>query len=159
LATSTAKKVLIRRFDREPLSGFVSYNSYLTESGLEFLNLSGSVSIVPYAEIKSVHFVREFDRPSSQPELREFRARPKMDGLWIRAQFHDGDYLEGVMQNNLLQLETQGFTFTPPDYTYNNQRVFVPKSALVTVQVLGVVGSPAKRRKAQPTKDQIRLFE
>ena len=41
----------------------------------------------------------------------------------------------------------------------NNQRVFVPRQALKSIQVLGVVGSPlrAKRRKTPPA-DQPTLF-
>ena len=34
----------------------------------------------------------------------------------------------------------------PPDPTFQNQRVFVPKEALESVQVLGVIGSPLRRR-------------
>jgi hypothetical protein len=162
LAGSTNKKVLIRRFDREQLSGFVNPLTYLTEKGVELLNLHGSVAVIPYSDIKSVHFVREFE-PTRQVEQQAFLTRPKLDGLWVRMRFRDEDLLEGVLPNNLLQLEHFGFTVTPPDYTYNNQRLFVPKAALKEIQVLGVVGSPLRlpRRKSKekPPQDQIKLFE
>ena len=83
-----------------------------------------------------------------------------MEGLWVRLRFRDGDAMDGLLANNLLQLENQGFTIIPPDPGFQNQRVFVPKAALTEVQVLGVVGSPLRRRKAKPeAKEQIGLFE
>jgi len=47
---------------------------------------------------------------------------------------------------------------TPPDSLSNQQRVFVPRESLRSVEVLGVVGSPLKRKKAG-TKEQGELFE
>ena len=57
MAVSTTKKVLITRFDREPLAGFVNPQSYLQAEGLELLSQGGAVSVVPYAEIKLVCFI------------------------------------------------------------------------------------------------------
>lgn len=121
------------------------------------------VSAVPITDVKAVCFVKDFDGRDIAADRRAFLARPKMDGLWIRMKFRDADILEGVLPNNLLQVESAGFTVIPPDFTANNQRVFVPRAALVEVQVLGVVGSPlrqASRKKARPAdKTQIGLFE
>ena len=61
MAGSTAKKVLIRRFDREPLTGFVNAQTYLQPEGVELLTPSGTLSVVAYSEIKVVCFVRDFD--------------------------------------------------------------------------------------------------
>ena len=158
MASSTNKKVQIWRFDRDLLSGFVNPLTYLTDSGVELLSLSGMASIVPFGEIKRLHFVKDFDPLGKPPVRSSFLTRPKMDGLWVRLLFKDGDALEGVLSSNLLQLEPQGFTIVPPDYSYNNQRIFVPKSALAEIQVLGVVGSPL-RRKRKPVKNQIGLFD
>ena len=48
----------------------------------------------------------------------------------------------------------------PPDPGFQNQRLFIPKTALIAVQVLGVIGSPLRLRKPKPTaKEQIELFE
>jgi hypothetical protein len=161
LASSTNKKVQIWRFDRELLSGFVNPLTYLSAAGVELLTLSGSVSTVPYGEIKRVHFVKDFGVSGNPPERKAFLTRPKLDGLWVRLLFKDGEALEGVLSNNLLQLEPFGFTIVPPDYSYNNQRIFVPKPALADLQVLGVVGSPLRqaRPKRKSIKDQIQLFE
>jgi hypothetical protein len=156
LASSTNKKVHIRRFDRESLAGFVNTTTYLTPAGVELLHRSGNVQVVPYGEIKALYFVRDF--PAGEPEERRaVMSRPKPDGLWIRLIFRDRDTLEGVIPNNLLQIDAAGFLVIPPDST---QRIFVPREALSEVQVLGVVGSPLRQaRKKPPAKEQIGLFE
>jgi hypothetical protein len=160
LAVSTTKKVLVTRFDREPLAGFVNPNSYLQAEGLELLSQGGAVSVVPYAEIKLVCFVRDFQQGEPRRELRLFTTRPKMEGLWVRLSFRDGDVMDGMLANNLLQMDSYGVSVIPPDPGFQNQRIFVPKAALSIVQVLGVVGSPLRMRKAKPTaKEQLEMFD
>jgi hypothetical protein len=160
LGGSTNKKVLVSRFDRETLTGFVNPQTYLQPEGLELLSQSGSVSIIPYGEIKLVCFVRDFQQGEPRKELRLFTTRPKMEGLWLRMQFRDGDAMDGILPNNLLQLEMYGFSVIPPDPGFQNQRIFVPKAALLRMQVLGVVGSPLRMpRKTKPTaKEQLEMF-
>ena len=157
MAGSTTKKAVIRRYDREPLAGWVNPYSFLQPAGVELLSADGNVAIVPYIDIKAIAFVREFDAPAGG-ERTTFQTRPKMEGLWVRLQFRDGDVLEGVMPNNLLQVETYGFTVVPPDSFSNQQKVFVPRGSLRSVEVLGVVGSPLKRRAKAGGKDQGELF-
>jgi hypothetical protein len=160
LASSTTKKVLIRRFDREPLVGFVNPQVYLLEGGIELMTQGGAVTMVPYEDVKSVCFVKDFDTAESEPERKVFNTRPKTDGLWVRMTFRDDEVMEGILANNLMLLEPHGFTIVPPDPYSNNQRIFLPRAALKELQVLGVVGSPLKRRKPKPqAKEQIGLFE
>jgi hypothetical protein len=48
----------------------------------------------------------------------------------------------------------------PPDPYSSQQRVFIPRAAVESVEVLGVVGSPLKKRKAKAVpKEQIGLFD
>jgi hypothetical protein len=157
LAGSTTKKAIIRRYDKEPLAGYLNPISFLQPAGVELLSAEGNVATVPYPEIKSIAFVRDFERAGGT-ERSTFLTRPKMDGLWVRLQFRDGDILEGIMPNNLLQIEQYGVSVTPPDSFSNQQRVFVPRESLRSVEVLGVVGSPLKRKKAA-AKEQGELFE
>jgi hypothetical protein len=160
LAGSTSKKVVVRRFEREPVSGFVNPLTYLQPDGVELLTPAGSVSLLPYADIKAVCFVRDFASAGAEPEQKLFHARPKMDGLWVRMRFNDDEIMDGLLPNNLLQLEPFGFTVIPPNPSSNNQRVFVPKSALREFNVLGVVGSQLRPRKAKPApKTQLEMFE
>jgi hypothetical protein len=161
LGGSTNKKVLVTRFDRESLSGFVNPQDYLHAEGLELLSQDGTINIVPYEEVKLVCFVRDFQQGEPRKELRLFTTRPKMEGLWIRMRFRDGDAMDGLLSNNLMLLDPFGFSVVPPDPGFQNQRVFIPKLALHGVQVLGVIGSPLRTRKTKPAppKEQIELFE
>ena len=160
MAASTAKKVVIRRFDREPLTGFVNAQSYLQPQGVELLTPGGACIVAPYSEIKVVCFVRDFDSVEPTQEKKVFNTRPKTDGLWVRMQLRDGEVLDGILSNNLLQITPEGFTVTPPDAYSNNQKLFVPRAALSQLNVLGVVGSPLTRRKPKPVPEgQIGLFE
>jgi hypothetical protein len=160
LSGSTTKKVFIRRFDRESLAGFVSPQTYLRSAGVELLKPDGTHSLIPYEDIKVVSFVRDLDSKEPVPEGRLFNARPKLGGLWVRLKFRDGEISEGVLPNNLLQLENHGFTLVPPSPYGNHQKLFVPRAALVEAHVLGVIGSPLKRGKAKPESSvQIGLFD
>ena len=160
MAGSTSKKVRISRFDREALLGYVNQATYLRPGGVELLTPDGNYSVVPYAEVKAVHFVKDFDPPDPAIDRKVFHTRPKLDGLWVRVKFRDGEVMDGILANNLLLMESQGFTVVPPDPYSNNQRLFLPRAALVDLQVLGVVGSPLRRRKAKPVpKEQIGLFD
>jgi hypothetical protein len=158
VAASTTKKALLRRFEKETLSGYVNPFTYLQLTGIELMSPQGHVSIVPYTEVKAVAFVRQFDNPA-EPVRQLFHNRPKMEGLWLRLEYRDAEVVEGVMPNNLLQMEPYGFTVIPPDPYGNTQRIFIPRSALRSVQVLGVVGSPLKKKAKPAPKEQIDLFE
>lgn len=158
MASSTVKKVVVRRFDRENVTGFVNPFSYLQPSAIEILTPDGALAVLPYDEVRSVCFVKDFEAEAEPSRI--FMTRPKLEGLWVRMLFRDGEILDGILPNNLLAWEIAGFTVTPPEPDANNQRVFVPRSALKSIQVLGVVGSPLrpKRKKASPVSDQPTLF-
>lgn len=141
--------MVVRRFDREPLVGFVSTHTYQQPSGIELLGPQGDLLLVSYSEIKSVSFVRDFEGAYEPVQARLFQTRPKMEGLWLRMKFRDGDVQDGILSNNLLLLDRQGFSFTPPEPYSNNQRVFVPREALVFMEVLSVVGSPLRKATAR----------
>jgi hypothetical protein len=161
---STNKKIVIRRFDRDAVQGYVNPQSYLQSAGVELLSQSGSLLMVPYEEIKSVHFVRDFGPVEVSPDRRLFSTRPKVTGLWLRMRLRDGEVMDGLLANNLLLVEAEGLTVVPPNPSLNTQRLFVPRAALADVQVLGVVGSrlhPPKPAAAKPKEQgaQIGLFD
>jgi hypothetical protein len=155
---------LVARFDRAALPGFIQTPEGLRADGLELLTPDGTLIQIPYSETKAVCFVRDFDNEDSWKRNRSFAARPKSPGLWVQLKFRDGDTLEGLIPNNLLQVEPAGYSVVPPDPTFQNQRVFVPKEALESVQVLGVIGSPLRRRakeaaaKDKDLEDQLEMF-
>ena len=72
MSASTAKKVLVDRYDRSLLRGYVQPQSYRTPDGLELMSPDGSLTIVPYLQIKCVSFVRDLDgseRPGFAPRV------------------------------------------------------------------------------------------
>ena len=168
--SSTNKKVVIIRFDREPLAGVVSPGAFGESGPVEILTSTGNLVRAPLEEIKAICFVK--DLPVPGPRLsdedawkpnRLFAVRPKSGGLWLRFKFRDQDSLDGVVPNNLLALETLGFTVVPPDPSFLNQRIFVPRVALIEAQVMGVIGSPLRQLPAKKSKakspNQIEMFE
>jgi len=157
VASSTAKKVVVRRFDRETLSGFVNPYTYLQHQAIEVLRPDGALALLPYTEVKSVSFVKDFE--GAQETGRIFMTRPKLEGLWVRMVFQDGEVMDGILPNNLLTWDIAGFTVTPPEPDGNSQKIFVPRQALRGIQILGVVGSPLRtKKKKAPAADQPSLF-
>jgi hypothetical protein len=158
LSSSTAKKVIVRRFDRESVSGFVNLFSYLQPQAIEILKPEGTIALLPYGEVRLVAFVKDFEDDAQA--RRTFLTRPKLEGLWVRMIFRDGEVMEGILPNNLLVWEAAGFTVTPPEPDSNNQKLFIPRQALKSMQVLGVVGSPLRGKKKKPAAgaDQPTLF-
>ncbi len=160
MGASTAKKVLVDRYDRSLLRGYVQPQTWRTPAGLEVMSPEGAVSIIPYLQVKCVSFVRDLDGPSVLGERREFLARPKAAGLWIEIKFRDGDTLESTISNNIMEMEAEGLFATPPENAGNAQRIFVPRAGLDVDQVLCVVGKPKTKRErpAPVVSKQFRLF-
>jgi hypothetical protein len=160
MALASNKKVLIARFERESLQGFVQTPAGLEGDAVELLRPEGSLVRVPFSETKLVCFVRDFDAGETWQDHRAFASRPKTAGIWVRFRLRDGDWLEGILPNNLLQFEAAGFSAVPADPSYQNQRIFVPRLALSGVEVLGVIGSSLRRRPGKKPGDdgQLKMF-
>jgi len=129
---------------------------------IDLLTLDGEHASIPQRNVKSVYFVREFKEPF-EPERKTFLSRPKLDGLWVRVRFQDDDAMEGIVGNNLLELLDSGLQLMPPDLHGNVLHMFIPRSALSELKVLGVVGvarrsSRAKRAVSAAVEAQSKLF-
>ena len=156
---STHKKVVVRKLDRDTISGYVTPANFVRDGKLELLNIAGNVVGIDLKEIKSVYFVREFGDSESLTR-RIFTSRPRTEGLWVRLKFKDSEILEGMMPNDLSQTGMDGFLVNPPDLRSNTQRVFVPRTALTSLTVLAVIGGTRRRRKAAATDvRQVPMFE
>src|SRR6266540_596248 len=60
IMSSTHKKVIVRKSDRDSISGFVAPSNFVVDGKLELLNTSGNVVAIDLRDIKAVYFVREF---------------------------------------------------------------------------------------------------
>jgi hypothetical protein len=145
---TTHKKVIVRKMDRDTVNGYVSAK-FISEGKLELLNTAGNVVSIELREVKGVYFVREFG-DSETLNRKTFTSRPRTEGLWVRLRFRDNETIEGMMPNDLLQDGNEGFSIIPPDTRANTQRIFVPRSALAEMTVIGVVGEKKSRRGARP---------
>jgi hypothetical protein len=63
--------------------------------------------------------------------------------------FKDTEVLEALLPNNLLAVDPLGFLVTPPDVYSNNLRIFIPRTALTEMEVLGVISDGVVRRMSQ----------
>lgn len=142
--------------DRKVLQGYLNPARLGQIDPLDLLTQDGAHEQIPLDRIRSLYFVREFNG-DFEPERKSFLSRPKLDGLWIRLRYTDGETLEGVVPNDLLSLLDNGVQFTPPDFNSNTDRIFVPRSALSSLNVLGVVGI-ARRKPAIAAAAQSKLF-
>ena len=153
---STHKKVVLVLTDKKTLRGYLSPTRLGQSDPIDMLTPEGEHEGIPLARIRSIYFVRDF-ASDFEPERKAFLSRPKLDGLWVRLRYLDGETLEGVIPNDLLSLLDNGIQITPPDLNSSTDRIFVPRSALAEVTVLGVVGI-ARRKPAAAAAAQPRLF-
>lgn len=157
-ASSTHKKVVVLFADRTTVQGYLnpSHLGSAADGSIELLTTEGEHRAVPTGQIHAIYFVRDFAAPY-EPERKAFLSRPKLDGLWVRLKFRDNETIEGVVPNDLLALLDSGVQITPPDLNGATLRIFIPRSALAEMTVLGVVGI-ARRKPAAPAPAQPKLF-
>jgi hypothetical protein len=157
-AASTHKKVIVELLDKKLLRGYLNptkLGEVLPEIGL--LTPEGAHEEVSVGKIRAVYFVRDL-KDDIELNRKSFLSRPKLDGLWVRLRFADGDSLEGVIPNDLLALLDYGVQITPPDFNANVDRIYVPRAALTELIVLGVVGIARRKPAATGETAQPRLF-
>jgi hypothetical protein len=147
---STHKKVIVRFLDRSVVRGYLNPSRIGENESLELLTPDGEQRTFAVKDVRSIYFVREF-ADDFEPERKAFLSRPKLDGLWVRLKFRDEDTIEGVVPNDLLSLLDRGVQITPPDLHGTTIKIFIPRTALTEMTVLGVVGI-ARRKPAAPAQ-------
>ena len=155
---TTHKKVIVRKMDRDTISGYVS-TAFLVDGKIEILNTTGNVVSIDLRDVKGVYFVREFGDSESLTR-KTFTSRPRTEGLWVRLRFRDNEIIEGMMPNDLVQDGADGFSVIPPDTRSNTQRIFVPRTALAEMTVLAVIGEKKSQRRGRRPEDsrQVPMF-
>ena len=146
------KPVIVRKFSRDWYAGYARPYFGQDADELEVLDLGGKVLQVPWATVKWVCYVRDLPGPAADqanPERllhKRFAVRPRTAGLWLRMTLTDGDELEGLAANDRSLVDGAGLLLTPPDMRSNTQRIYVPRKAIDSLEVVGLIGAPARRR-------------
>lgn len=149
---------MVALLDKTAVRGYLGPTRLGQADPVDVLTPDGEHEQIPLAKIRAIYFVREFS-DDFEPERKAFLSRPKLDGLWVRLRFTDSETLEGVVPNDLLNILDNGLQITPPDLNSSTDRIFVPRSALSEVTVLGVVGiARRKPAAAAAAANQPRLF-
>jgi hypothetical protein len=156
---STHKKVVVALLDGSTIRGYLPASGLGLATTVDVLTPDGEHRALELANVRCVYFVREFSE-KYQPERKSFLSRPKLEGLWLRVRFPDGEAIEGIIANDLRDLLENGVQLTPPDLHGNALRIFIPRTSCAEVKVMGVVGLARKAgRGVQAPAGQTKLFE
>ncbi len=103
--------------DRKSLRGYLNPSRLGQNGPVDLLSPDGEHTEIPLERLRSIYFVREFS-DEFEPERKAFLSRPKLDGLWVRLRYSDGETLEGVIPNDLLNLLDNGVQITPAGFQF-----------------------------------------
>jgi hypothetical protein len=172
--SSAKKKAILRRTTGEILPGYLPLSGFTRGTGsarvVELLDLSGRLIEIPLNDVRMISYVRDFNlADTTNPERltrRSFLARPRNEGVWVRMTFRAGETLEGLAAADLSLLdsliEDGGLHVAPPDIRSNTQRIFVPRAAIESLQILAVITTPSRPKPVpERTAEEIQksLFE
>jgi hypothetical protein len=153
------KKVIVRKLSRDWLSGYLPPAAFVDNEQVEMLDLAGKLISVALAEIKWICFVRDFQSgDANHPErlLRKtFVTRPRTQGLWIRVRLKDNEVIEGLAQNDLTLIESEGLFLIPPDTRSNTQRIFLPRQAVAELDILAVIKTGSRRGPTEAVQESL----
>lgn len=160
---SNRKPVIVRKFSRDWVAGYAGALFGQDAPALELLDLSGKVVTFSWETVKWVCYVRDFPAgEQANPERlmqKKFAVRPRSSGLWVRMTLIDGDELEGLAANDRSLIEGAGLMVTPPDTRSNTQRIYVPRMAIQSLEVVSLIGTGRTKRPADsPALAQPELF-
>jgi hypothetical protein len=162
------KAVIVRRFAGDSFSrpwcaGYALTSFASDASALEILDPAGKMITLGWDQVKWVCYVRDFPSGAgdqANPERllhKRFAVRPRTAGLWLRMTLSDGEELEGLAANDRSLIEGVGLFLTPPDTRSNTQRIFVPRQAIQTLEVVGLIGA-ARSKASSGRVEQPELF-
>jgi hypothetical protein len=147
---SQRKPVIVRKFSRDWCAGYAGTSFGQEAAELEILDLNGKVLRIGWEQVKWVCSVRDFPAgETANPERllhKRFAIRPRTPGLWLRMTLTDGEELEGLAANDRSLVEGAGLLLTPPDTRSNTQRIYVPRQAIQTLEVVSLIGTAGRKR-------------
>ena len=147
---SARKPVIVRKFTRDWCAGYAGAGFGQDAAELEILDLTGKVLRMGWEQVKWVCYVRDFPAgEQANPERllhKRFAIRPRSPGLWLRMTLTDGELLEGLAANDRSLVEGAGLLVTPPDTRSNTQRIYLPRQAIQSLEVVSLIGAGGHRR-------------
>jgi hypothetical protein len=160
---SGQKKVVIRRSGGALAWGYLPASGFVVGGMVELIEVDARAKVIALNEIQTIAYVKDFnlDDPVEPERMgrRSFPARPRGEGLWVRVEFNELAPLEGLVGFDVGFLDTLigsiGLFLVPPDGRGNTVRLFVPRTAIRGIEVLGWVSSPS-RKLAEKTAKQVR---
>jgi len=161
---SSQKKVVIRGSGGSLSWGYLPAAGFVLTDAVEMLEVDGRAKTISFSSIEAIAYVKDFNlQDGTDPEQlgrRSFPARPRGEGLWLRLAFREIAPLEGLVAFDLSfvdsLIEDRGLFLTPPDPRSNTVRLFVPRPAIRSVEVLGYITRPSKKL-AEKTAQQIQM--
>lgn len=112
---------------------------------------SDSMERIPLDGVKAIFWVKSFEGKSHE-DLRFHDHLPAPECLWVRVTFHDGEVIEGLIGNNHNYVVHPGFYMSPIDPEGNNWLIYVLKSKLKEIQILGLRAAPKNMPRLQSAK-------
>jgi hypothetical protein len=167
---SNRKPVIVRKFSRDWYAGYAESAIAQNSPELEILDQTGKTLRIAWDQVKWVCYVRDFPAYSSLPPTgqanperlmhKRFATRPRTPGLWLRMVLTDGDELEGLAANDRSLVDGAGLLLTPPDTRSNTQRIYLPRQAIQSLEVVSLIGAPNRKRtsEVEPKIQQPDLF-
>lgn len=162
---SALKKVIVRTRDGERAAGFLDPQRLAGGDPIELLSADGERVTLDGSQILTVFFVQDFE--VAVPPRRNTSLPPPGPGLWVRLRFQDHESIEAVAANELMNWGQTALELTPLSASGACSRIWVPRQALESVQVLAVLSAPIRRAPSSPTprrrpakapRDQFSLF-
>jgi len=133
------RKVIVRKLNGETIKGYLETIPQLRDTKeVSIVSLTEELITVAKQEIKALFFVRKFSGDKEYSEVKFFQNQPRIDGLWVRLTFIDGETVEGIVSNSSRLLLEDGFCVIPGDPKSNNRLIYVPKAALRDFRILGM---------------------
>jgi len=141
--------MLVIQFGGRTLKGYTDRSQWPAEQDLGSLAVtppilplgSDTTEQIPLEGVKAIFFVKSFEG-KWHDDLRFHDHLPPPECLWVRATFHDGEIIEGLISNNCNHVVHAGFYMFPIDPEGNNWLMYILKNKLKDFQILGLRAAP-----------------
>jgi hypothetical protein len=161
------KKVVVRLSGGGLAWGYLPQSGFVRDGQVELIEVDARAKLLELSEIETIAYVKDFNLDDKvEPEQigrRTFPARPRGEGLWVRVELRELAPLEGLVSFGMgfvdQLLTDRGVFLTPPDGRGNTVRLFVPRTALRGIEVLGWVTSPTKKLAEKTAKEMAQALQ